>query len=108
MRSITGFIRHKGNVCALLAKLLLLGAGCATVQSPQVEAFHQGVSAAKMQLDTAFASINQMVTQDEIDRAITLPNLKDEDVIAVLDADSIARWDMAFARSINTPPTLLC
>lgn len=83
----------------LIAGSLLLTAGCAgTVQQPQVEAFHQGVNATKVQLDTAFASINQMVTQDEIDRAITLPNLKDEDVITVLDADSIARWDTAFAK----------
>lgn len=99
MHSISAFVRFKdGANCALLGGLLLLAAACATVQQPQVEAFHQGVSAAKMQMDTAFASINRMVTQDEIDRAITLPNLKDEDVLAVLDADSIARWDTAFAK----------
>jgi hypothetical protein len=99
MLSIAAFARLKAGLnYALLGGLLSLAAGCATVQQPQVEAFHQGVSAAKVQLDTAFASINRMVTQDEIDRAITLPNLKDEDVIAVLDADSIARWDTAFAK----------
>ena len=99
MRSISAFVRLKGEAnYAVLGGLLLLAAGCATVQQPQVEAFHQGVSAAKVQMDTAFASINRMVTQDEIDRAITLPNLKDEDVLAVLDADSIARWDTAFAK----------
>jgi hypothetical protein len=83
---------------ALFGGLLLFAAACATVQQPQVEAFHQGVDTAKLQLDTAFASINQMVTADEIDRAITLPNLKEEDVVVVLDADSIARWDTAFAK----------
>jgi len=99
MHSISAFVRFKGGAnCALLGGLLLFAAGCATVQQPQVEAFHQGVSAAKVQMDTAFASINRMVTQDEIDRAITLPNLKDEDVLAVLDAYSIARWDTAFAK----------
>src|SRR5260221_3970283 len=82
---------------ALIGAVLLLMTGCTTVQPAQVESFHQGVDTVKLQLDTTFATINQMVTQDEIDRAVTLPILKDEDVAVVLRSEDIDKWDTAFA-----------
>jgi hypothetical protein len=81
----------------LPAASLLFMLGCASVPPAQVATFGQGVDAAKLQLDTTFASVNQIATEDEIDRAITLPTLNEEDVGNVLKREDIAKWDQAFA-----------
>jgi hypothetical protein len=38
-----------------------------------------------------------MATEDEVDRAVTLPALSESDIGVVLSRDSISKWDMAFA-----------
>src|SRR5260370_23015186 len=81
----------------LLCAVLLVVAGCTTVQPAQVTAFGQGVDTVKLQLDTTFAAANEMATEDEIDRAVTLPTLKEDDVGVVLKREDIAKWDKAFA-----------
>lgn len=85
-----------GTLAALLGAALLFVAGCTTVPPAQVTAFAQGVDAVKLQLDTTFTSINQFASEDEIDRAATLPVLKEEDVAVVLEPGDIAKWDNAF------------
>lgn len=87
----------KGLIGAPLCAAFLLVAGCASVPPAQVTAFAQGVDSVKLQLDTAFASINQLATQDEIDRVVTLPTLAEEDVGIVLKSEDVAKWDQAFA-----------
>jgi hypothetical protein len=90
--------RFSKSAHAIFYGVLLLSAGCTTVPPAQVETFHQGVSSAKLQMDTAFASINQLVTEDEIDRATTLQTIDESDIIVVLDADDIGKWDNALSK----------
>ena len=98
MRIKSGIAEALGLKGWLLGAALLSATACTTVPAPDVASFHQGVDTAKLQLDTAFATINQMVTEDEIDRAVTLPKLREEDVIVVLKAEDVAKWDTAFAK----------
>jgi hypothetical protein len=81
--------------CAGAASLLL--AACTTVQPARVTAFGQAVNQVKVQVDQTFVGINQMVSADEVDRAIMQPKLTDDDVGVVLKLEDIAKWDKAFA-----------
>ncbi len=81
----------------LLGAVLLSAAACTTVPPAQVASFGAGVDKVKLQLDTTFAGINQMVTEDEISRAVTLDDLTEEDVGVVLRPEDVAKWDKAFA-----------
>lgn len=75
---------------------VLLAVGCTTVQPARVTEFGQGVDKVKLQVDTTFTTVNQIVTQDEIDRAVGRPTLTEDDVAVVLKRDAIAKWDRAF------------
>jgi hypothetical protein len=86
----------KGAVSALLVAALLFVAGCTTVPPAQVTAFAQGVDAVKLQLDTTFASINQLASEDEIDRVAAQSNFTEEDLGVVLKPGDITKWDTAF------------
>lgn len=94
--SIIRFVPRKAMGGLLCAALLLL-TGCPTVQPARVAEFGQGVAKVKLQFDTTFTAINEMVTEDEIDRAIGQPTLKEEDVAVILKQEDIAKWDNAVA-----------
>ena len=78
-----------------IAWVALLVTGCTTVSPPRVTEFGQGVDKVKVQFDTAFTTINAMITEDEIDSAITAPTLTEEEVGVVLKGEDIAKWDAA-------------
>src|SRR5919201_1388267 len=94
--SVMRFVPHK-TMAGLLCAALLLLTGCPTVQRARVAEFGQGVDKVKLQFDTTFTAINEMVTEDEIARAIGQPTLKEEDVAVILKQEDIAKWDNAVA-----------
>src|SRR5579862_5751099 len=80
--------------------LLPLGvwlASCTSIESPRVIQFRVGVDAARQQTATAFAAVNAVATNDEIDRAATQNSLSEDAVPVVLAASDTAAWDQAFA-----------
>jgi len=81
---------------SLLFVALLSIAACSTVSPDQVTTFGHGVDAAKLQTDTTFAGINEMVTAEEVNRAVRLSKLTEDDVAVVLPAKSISQWDRTF------------
>jgi hypothetical protein len=84
----------------LFAALLIAVSACSsarTVEPARVADFGQGVGKVHTQLDTTFSSINDFITDDEIDRAVNLPILTDEDVPIVFKQEDIAKWDKAFS-----------
>jgi hypothetical protein len=101
MRIVSRTVRAGGITNALVCLAFLLVAGCTTIQPARVSDFGQGVSSVKLQLDTNFADINKMVTEDEIDRAITLSTLNEENFVVVLKRDDIAKWDTALSAIAN-------
>jgi len=89
--------RAIARIVPITAVLAVLGAvSCTTVQPARVTAFGQGVDKVRLQVDTTFTTVNQMVTEDEIDRAVGLPTLTEDDVTVVLKNEDIAKWDKAF------------
>src|SRR5205823_5507669 len=71
-------------------------AGCKTVQPARVTQFSQAVNETHAQTQTAFTAINDLVTEDEIDRATKLDRLTEDDVTVVLKPEDIGKWDNAF------------
>lgn len=97
--SITVKSRVLPTVLAGAAALtaVLAAAGCTTtVQPARVTAFGGAVDKVSLQVDTAFAAVNQMVTEDEIERAVGLDTLTEDDIAVVLKPEDIARWRRAF------------
>lgn len=87
----------KYSIRGLVFAALLLVAACASVPPVQVGEFRTGANAVKVQLDTTFAAVNKLASEDAIDRAATLPNLTEDELEPVLKREDIARWDAAFA-----------
>jgi hypothetical protein len=97
MRIVFRTVRAGGVTNALVCLAFLLVAGCTTVQPARVSDFGQGVSSVKLQLDTSFADVNKMVTEDEVNRAVALPTLTEESFVVVLQRADIAKWDKAMS-----------
>jgi len=92
--------RRLPGLSILAAALLIAVSACSsvrTVEPARVAAFGEGVGKVHTQLDTTFASINEFITDDEVDRAVNLPKLTDEDVPVVFKQQDIAKWDTAFS-----------
>jgi hypothetical protein len=75
---------------------LLMVVACTTIQPTRIAEFGQGVDKVKLQLDTTFTTVNQMVTEDEIERAVERPTITEDDIAVVLRREDIAKWDKAF------------
>lgn len=91
------FAPRQSLMCGLLSVALLLVAACASVPPADVLEFRNGAHAVNVQLDTTFASVNELASADAIDRAATLPSLTEDEVAPVLKREDIAKWDTAFA-----------
>ncbi len=82
----------------LCSSLGLLGAAllaCATTDAQALAKFRQGVSAVQTDSRRLFLEFNGFVRELQLDRAATLPNLKESDVAPGLDAESVGRWNAA-------------
>ena len=78
--------------------LLALAAGlygCAGPTQKSVADWHDAVVAVREQSATAFRGVNNLVREAQLKRAATLPNLKESDFHAGLDAESVAAWNRA-------------
>lgn len=79
-------------ICVVASSLI----GCATISSDKVTAFSSGISTAKAQVNTAFAAVNTLTTDEVIDFAASQSKLVDENFYAVLDPAAIGKWNAAF------------
>src|SRR6266404_5902276 len=84
-------------VASLLLFYVPFVVACSTIQPPRVIQFRQGVESARLQTVTAFAAVNTVATNDEIDRAAYQTTLNEDTVPIVLHASDISAWDQAFA-----------
>jgi hypothetical protein len=69
--------------------------GCAGPTQKSVADWHDAVVAVREQSATTFRGVNDLVREAQVKRAATLPNLKESDFTAGLDAQSIAAWNRA-------------
>lgn len=82
----------------LLAALLTLAAGCATVPDRDaVPTFRAGAATANQQSQAAFQEINRFLRQQQIERAARLPTLNEQAFLAPLANEDVAKWNQAFA-----------
>lgn len=81
-----------GFICVCASAFI----GCATIPSDKVTAFSSGLSTAKTQVNTAFAAVNTLTSDEVIDFAAAQSKLVDENFYAVLDPVAIAKWNAAF------------
>lgn len=77
-----------------LALVAALGA-CATPTPKAVADWHDAVLAVRDQSTTSFREVNDLVRQAQLERAASLPNLKESDFQPGLDAESLAAWNRA-------------
>lgn len=75
--------------------VLLTGCGISQIREA-IPPFRTGVASANQQVDTAFAEINTFLRQQQIERAITQPNINAAMFSNGLQASDIAKWDRAF------------
>ena len=87
-----------GRSLSLLGCLMLFLAivGCATPQPTAIPAFHQGVVTASQQTSAAFSDINEMLREQQLDRAAQQDILNEELFAEGIPADSVATWMRAF------------
>lgn len=81
--------------------LLLVLAGCPTVQPARVTQFQQAADSAHTQAQATFNAINALITEDEINLVITKDKLQESDVQVILSQSDIAKWDKAFSAVDN-------
>jgi hypothetical protein len=74
--------------------MIFLGA-CATTDPQSITKFKQGLSAVQTDSQTILLEFNRFIRDLQLDRAATLPNLKESDVAPGLDAESLGRWSAA-------------
>jgi hypothetical protein len=79
-------------LCLMLVVFLW---GCATVDPQSLTKFKQGLSVVRTDSQTILIEFNRFVRELQLDRAATLPNLKESDVAPGLDAESMGRWNAA-------------
>jgi hypothetical protein len=79
--------------CAVAALL----SGCAGVPTARVADMHDAAAKVQSQLDTTFASVNDMILEDQIDRAATLQKLDKDAIVVVLKPEAVAQWDRAMS-----------
>lgn len=95
----------KACVCFTVGMFLV---GCASVDPVSVTKFKQGLSIVQTESQSLLLEFNRFVRDLQLDRAATLPNLKESDVTPGLDVDSIIRWNTAieamslYASSLET------
>jgi hypothetical protein len=91
--------RAQATVTALVVALSVVSlVGCTA--GPSVDAippFRQGVVTANQQSQTAFAEVNAMLREQQLDRVVNQPTLSDEAFFSALAAEDLAAWHRAFA-----------
>jgi hypothetical protein len=87
-------IRSLAMIGCLVALLAVIG--CATPLPKAIPAFRQGVVTASQQTSTAFSDINEMLREQQLDRAARQPALNEELFVEGIPADSRATWMRAF------------
>jgi hypothetical protein len=85
---------HRSLLIALGALAL---ASCSTMSSSDLAKFGSGVDSTKTQLDSAFQSVDDLASEDEIAQAATRPTLNENSVVTVIKPDDLAKWDLAFS-----------
>jgi hypothetical protein len=98
--------RRVGSAVVALCAFAALLSGCTTVPTARVGEFHDAAAKVQGQLDTTFASVNDMVLDDQIDRATTLRNLDKEAIVIVLQPEAVANWDKAMTAVQNYASSL--
>jgi hypothetical protein len=82
---------------AAMLSLALALAGCTNVvQTDSIAKFGAGAATAKLQLDTAFQSIDELAAEDELARAAMQSTLNEESVATVIKPGDVQKWDNAF------------
>jgi len=71
--------------------------GCSTTDTNRLESFSLGVAAVKAQTSQAFQGVTDLTSDAIIDFAARQPTLKEANLVVVLDEESVAAWDRAFA-----------
>jgi hypothetical protein len=85
-------VRRCLPLCLILVVFLW---GCATVDPQSLTRFKQGLSVVRTESQAILLEFNRFVRDLQLDRAATLPNLKESDVAPGLDAESMGRWNAA-------------
>jgi hypothetical protein len=70
--------------------------GCTTPQPREFPAFRQGIVTANQQTNAAFLDINEMLREQQLDRAAQQATLNEDAFAEGLPADSRAKWMRAF------------
>lgn len=98
-------IQRSFALCLVIMMLLL---ACATTDPQSLTKFKQGLSVVQTNSQTIIIEFNRFVRELQLDRAATLPNLKESDVAPGLDEESVGRWNAAvealslYASSLET------
>src|ERR1700704_3155164 len=91
--------RHQGRLSWSLGPvvlMVLLGAGCRSVSTTDVQAFSRGVTAARSQADVAFKGVTDLTSREIITYAASQPTLNDANFFVVLGPEATAAWDHVF------------
>jgi hypothetical protein len=77
--------------------VLFFATSCRTIPREDIAAFASGVSQAKEQTGVTFRTLNELSRESLINYVVTQPTLNDKLFVVVLDAESVANWERAFA-----------
>jgi hypothetical protein len=76
--------------------IMMLVAGCKTIEPTGIEVFSTGVTAAKTQTHLSLVTVAQIIREDSIDYAAAKENLSAANLVSTPDAQTIAAWDELF------------
>ena len=86
----------RGHGPSLLSGLLLLGTGCRSLDSGGIQDFAAGLTAAKTQTKTTFATVAKLTREDSIDFAAAQPTLKAVNLVSVPSPEAMEAWEAVF------------
>lgn len=99
LQSVDRIRRGRAAVTALVVAFSVVSlVGCTAGPSAEaIPPFRQGVVTANQQSQTAFADVNAMLREQQLDRVVTQPTLSEDAFFSALAAEDLAVWQRAFA-----------
>lgn len=84
------------SVCLACAVLTIAGCHTLAPTGEEIAPFQQGLVTADQQTSSTFADVNKFLRQQQVDRAVNLPTLSEDEFVSGLDAPELAKWRRAF------------